>query len=71
MYVAGCCGARDEKADYVAWGHSMLVDPWGKIVAGAEASETTLIADIGSRILYFVNKKLSTIIVKKFIFSIN
>lgn len=46
VFVAACCGARDENADYVAWGHSMLVDPWGKKVVEAEASETTLIADI-------------------------
>ena len=24
-----CSPARDESADYVAWGHTMVVDPWG------------------------------------------
>lgn len=46
VYVAACCGARDESADYVAWGHSMLVDPWGKVLTQAGATETTLIGDM-------------------------
>lgn len=28
VYVAGACGARDENAHFVAWGHSTIVDPW-------------------------------------------
>lgn len=39
--------ARDESASYVAWGHSMAVDPWGKIIAEADAKETIVYADIG------------------------
>ena len=31
LYVAAVSPARDESADYVAWGHSTLVDPWGKV----------------------------------------
>ena len=25
-----CSPARDNEADYTAWGHSMVVDPWGE-----------------------------------------
>ncbi len=36
--------ARDENASYVAFGHSMLCDPWGQIVAEAEAQECIVFA---------------------------
>lgn len=45
--MATCAPARDETADYVAWGHSMAVSPWGKILAEADAGETIVYADIG------------------------
>lgn len=47
VFVAGISPARDETADYVAWGHSMLVDPWGKVVQQAEFKEELIIADLG------------------------
>ena len=28
------------------WGHSMVVDPWGKIIAEAKNNEEIIIADI-------------------------
>lgn len=28
VYVATASPARDDKASYVAWGHSTVVDPW-------------------------------------------
>lgn len=46
VFVAGVCGARDLKADYIAWGHSMLVDPWGKILVQAEYDEALLVHDV-------------------------
>ena len=30
VYVATPSPARDESAGYVAWGHSSVIDPWGK-----------------------------------------
>ena len=27
MFVAGCSPARDVNANYVAWGHSTIIDP--------------------------------------------
>lgn len=38
--------ARDEKADYVAWGHSTLVNPWGEIIAKAGHGEEIIYAQI-------------------------
>lgn len=28
VYVAAVCGARDEAASYVGWGHSSVASPW-------------------------------------------
>lgn len=35
-YVAACSSARDTEAEYCAWGHSSLVDPWGHIVSALD-----------------------------------
>lgn len=46
LYVAAISPARDEKASYVAWGHSSLVNPWGDVVCEAKENECILYADI-------------------------
>lgn len=46
IYVLGCSPARDEKASYVAYGHSILTDPWGSIVCELGAEEGILTAQI-------------------------
>lgn len=51
MFVAGVCGERDLNASYTAWGHSMLVNPWGKVLVQAEHDQTILYADIGTFII--------------------
>lgn len=47
LYVATISPARDETASYTAWGHSMVVDPWGKVMTEAQESQTIVYADIG------------------------
>jgi len=46
VFVATVAPARDEKADYIAWGHSTVVDPWGDVLGSAEAGETVFAVDI-------------------------
>ena len=46
IYVLGCSPARDEKASYVAYGHSILTDPWGSVVCELGAEEGILSAQI-------------------------
>lgn len=41
--------ARDTTSEYVAWGHSTVVDPWGKIVTKANEGEETIVADLGDK----------------------
>ena len=31
-FIAGCSPARDETASYVAYGHSLVSDPWGNLL---------------------------------------
>lgn len=46
FYVAAASPARDEKAGYVAYGHSMVVDPWGEVLQKAGTGEEIIMADI-------------------------
>ncbi len=46
IYVLGCSPARDENASYVAYGHSILTDPWGRVVKELGAEEGILAAQI-------------------------
>lgn len=46
QFVLLCSPARDEQAGYVAWGHSLVVDPWGNVLAEASEKEETIVCDI-------------------------
>jgi len=46
VYVASVSPARDETADYVAWGHSLCVDPFAQVIAATEHAEDIIYADI-------------------------
>ena len=39
LVMAGCSPARNEKANYVAWGHSIVVDSFGKILNQLDEKE--------------------------------
>lgn len=47
VYVATISPARNVNSDYIAWGHSMVVDPWGKVVVAAKDGEEIIVVDIG------------------------
>ncbi|XP_073278914.1 omega-amidase, chloroplastic-like [Primulina huaijiensis] len=46
LYVATCSPARDTGSNYVAWGHSTLVGPFGEVLATTEHDEAILISEI-------------------------
>eukprot|EP00501_MAST-03F_sp_TOSAG23-6_P000786 GSMAST32.ASY1.ANO1.816.1 assembled CDS len=61
VYVAGVSPARNSTGGYQAWGHSLLVDPWGKVVAGGdEIAEVAdiIIADIDLDIVDTIRKNI-------------
>lgn len=47
LFVATISPARDTSAEYIAWGHSTVIDPWGKIIVSATENEETIVADLG------------------------
>jgi omega-amidase len=50
-YVGLCSPARDLNADYLAWGHSVIVDPNAEILEKLDEKEGTIVAElIGERI---------------------
>ncbi|MGC7879430.1 carbon-nitrogen hydrolase family protein [Desulforudis sp. 1031] len=46
VYVIGASPARNEQAAYLAYGHSMVVDPWGSVLTRAGERETLLTVDL-------------------------
>lgn len=46
LFMAGCSPARDESASYVAWGHSMVTDPWGTVLNQLDGEEGILTVEI-------------------------
>jgi len=46
LFVVGCAPANNKEASYHSYGHSMIVDPWGRIVNALEEEEAILYADI-------------------------
>ncbi|MFR6508897.1 MAG: hypothetical protein ACLUPF_05770 [Dorea sp.] len=30
--MVGCAPARDVSAGYISWGHSIVTDPWGRVI---------------------------------------
>lgn len=46
VYIAAASPARDEKASYIAYGNSMIVEPWGTVIARAGEGEEIVYADM-------------------------
>ncbi|KAF6120635.1 nitrilase family member 2 [Phyllostomus discolor] len=58
VYVATASPARDDKASYVAWGHSTVVNPWGEVLAKAGTGETIVYADIDLKKLAEIRQQI-------------
>ena len=46
VFMVGVSPARDESSDYVAYGHSLVVDPFGQIIWQAAAEETVGVVEV-------------------------
>jgi predicted amidohydrolase len=46
LFVLAASPARNPQASYQAWGHSMVVDPWGTIISQAGTEEEIIFAEL-------------------------
>lgn len=46
FFVVGAAPASNPEASYQAWGHSMIIDPWGTVIASTGGSEAVLCSEI-------------------------
>ena len=46
VYMIGTSTARDYASSYISYGNSLIVDPWGRIIAKQDAAEGVNIFDI-------------------------
>ncbi|XP_049641569.1 omega-amidase NIT2, partial [Suncus etruscus] len=58
VYVATASPARDDRASYVAWGHSTVVSPWGEVLAKAGTEETIVYSDIDLKKLSEIRQQI-------------
>lgn len=48
-YVVATSPSQVENPYYIAWGHSMIVNPWGKILANANTAEEIIYSQINKK----------------------
>lgn len=58
VYVLACSPARNDEAPYQAWGHSMVVDPWGRVLAQADHREQIIIGALDPAVVQQVRREL-------------
>ena len=46
IYMVGCAPARDVSAGYISWGHSIVTDPWGKVIDMLDEKKGILLAEL-------------------------
>ncbi len=50
-FVAAASPARNKKSRYRAYGHSMIIDPWGRVMAEAGTGEQIILARLDPKVL--------------------
>jgi predicted amidohydrolase len=58
VYLAAACPAPNPTSSYVAYGHSLVVDPWGKVLAEAGEGTEHVLAEIKAERLAKVRREL-------------
>lgn len=58
VYYALCSPARVDGAGYVAYGHSLLANPWGEVIAEMDEKEGVLIQDIDLSYCHAIREQL-------------
>ena len=58
IYMVGTSSARDPEAGYIAWGHSIITDPWGDIVMQMDEKPGVEVAELDLDYIDKVRAKL-------------
>ncbi|MGB9805032.1 carbon-nitrogen hydrolase family protein [Desulfofundulus sp.] len=58
VYFIGASPARDPMAPYVAYGHSLVVDPWGNVISMAREGEEIIYAEIDLDLIEKIRSEL-------------
>ncbi|HVR73238.1 MAG TPA: carbon-nitrogen hydrolase family protein [Planctomycetota bacterium] len=58
VYLAAACPAPDEASSYIAYGHSLVIDPWGTVLAEAGEGEEWIFASVSAGALERVRREL-------------
>jgi predicted amidohydrolase len=58
IFMIGCSPARDEEASYRAYGHSIVTDPWGRVVCQLDHEEGILEADLDLDLTDLVRRQI-------------
>ena len=58
VYLAAASPARDHESSYQAYGHSMIIDPMGKLLSEADINEEILYADCTNENLQDTRRKI-------------
>lgn len=59
-FVAVASPARVTDSSYVAWGHSMIVDPWGKVLGEASEKDMDLYRDLDFSVRENIRQQIPT-----------
>lgn len=46
IYMVGCAPARNVSAGYISWGHSIVTDPWGRVIDMLDEKKGILLAEL-------------------------
>ena len=57
-YTVGTSPARDTAAGYVAWGHSIVCDPWGTVVRQCDETPQTVVTTLDMERVEAVRQQL-------------
>lgn len=58
IFFIAASPARDNNSSYVSYGHSLIINPWGEIIAEADENECILYGDIDLDLIEKIRKEL-------------
>lgn len=62
VFTIGAAPAREETSSYISWGHSIVVDPWGKVLVQLDEKEGCIISTLDLNEVDKVRKELPLLV---------